>query len=38
VFKGAKLGSLKLNDGSMLAADLTDAVFAEDQLRDAIRD
>jgi uncharacterized protein YjbI with pentapeptide repeats len=37
-FKGAKLGSLKMNDGSLLAVDLTDAEFAEEQLRDAIRD
>jgi uncharacterized protein YjbI with pentapeptide repeats len=38
VFKGANLGQLKLGDGSALAADLTGAEFAEDQLRDAIRD
>jgi hypothetical protein len=38
VFKGAKLGGLKMSDGSMLAADLTDAEFAEDQFSDTIRD
>jgi uncharacterized protein YjbI with pentapeptide repeats len=38
IFKDTKRGSLKMSDGSLLAADLTDAEFAEEQLREAIRD
>jgi len=38
VFTGANLGNLTLGNGATLATDLSGAEFAEEQLRDAIRD